>query len=193
MNRHKYPEEYLSPAVSKYYLNIMREVESWLEKNTRPSGRYKHFKKVTFSLTMEQLSMARKRGVSTRGNTNNKVGGASGSSGGAVKWCNVRLDDTDAAYLAENPAGLPELAAMACELVTLGYSLTIKPLDGGESVMACIIGACSTHPDITAGVSGFSDNPRDALLTVLYKFDSKLGGELPLPDVDVSTVRPKFR
>lgn len=183
----------MSAAVTRHYLSIWREHTEWLEKHTHPSGKYKHFSKVTFELTEEQLIMARTRGVKTDGNTRGQTQPIAGRSNAPVRWLNVNLTDDDAAFLAESDATLDQLAAMACSMVVRGYSLTIKPMDGGGSVMACIVGQSSTHPDVNVGLSGFSDNVRDALLVLCYKFEDKLARQLPLPDGDATNSRPRFR
>jgi len=183
----------MSAAVSRYYLHTYREIENWLSKTVYPSGRPKPFKKVTFSFTEEQLQMATKRGVKTNAKPVSQNQPANNFSRNAIKWINVRIDSDDAAFLAESTAGFSELAAMACEYVARGYSLTVKPMDGGDSVMACLTGQSSTHPDVTCGVSGFASNVRDALLVLCYKFEDKLAGQLPLPDGEVDTQRARFR
>lgn len=193
MNEHMFPEEYLSPAVSAHYFYTYREIETWLERTTYPSGKQRPFKKITFELTEEQLIVARSRGVKTNDRPSNKNQSANSSGRGNVRWINVSLSDDDAAFLTETSTGFSELAAMACEYVARGYSLTIKPMDGGDSVMACIVGSASGNPDVSVGLSGFAANVRDALLVLCYKFEDKLGGELPLPDEPTSTGRPRFR
>jgi hypothetical protein len=188
-----YPEEYLSAVASRYYHYTFREIEGWVEKNNKPAGRRATFKYATFELTEDQLIMARARGSKTNGNNTQQVRGNANSGYTPVKWINVRLSDDDTAFLAESTANISELAAMACDLVVDGYSLVVKPMDGGDSIMACITGQSSTHPGVACGVSGFSDTVRDALLVVLYKFIDKLGRQLPLPDGEPVVSRSKFR
>lgn len=183
----------MSAEVSRYYLHTYREIETWLSRTVTSTGRPKPFKKVTFSFTEEQLAMARSRGVKTNGNPSRENQPVNNRSGNTVRWLNVRLDSDDETFLAESVTGFSELAAMACEYVAHGYSLTIKPMDGGDSVMACLIGKSSTHPDVTVGVSGFASNVRDALLVLCYKFEDKLAGQLPLPDGEANPSRSRFR
>jgi hypothetical protein len=66
-------------------------------------------------------------------------------------------------------------------------------MDGGDSVMACIIGKSSEDQSISVGLSGFATNVRDALLVLCYKFEDKLGGQLPMPDGSASVERARFR
>lgn len=193
MRNNTQPEEYLSAAASVYYQHTWREIAGWLQKAHKQGRTLATFKKVTFAFTEEQLEMARRRGVTTDGNTRSTPSRTTDNSRGNVRWLNVSLSDDDAAFLTESDATLDQLAAMACTLVVRGYSLTVKPMDGGNSVMACIIGQSSTHPDAIVGLSGFSDNVRDALLVLCYKFEDKLGGELPLPDGDATTQGRRFR
>jgi len=191
--KERFPEEYMQPAVVRYYLYTYYEILAWLEKNGSWGKPQRHFRKAFFMFTEEQLAMARKKGVNTDGNTGSKTSGNASAGRQSVAWINVSLSDEDADFLAEATTGYGELAAMACEYVSSGYSLSIKPMDGGDSVMACIIGQSSDDPNVTVGLSGFASNVRDALLTLCYKFEDKLGGQLPLPDGGGNNNRPRFR
>jgi hypothetical protein len=119
---------------------------------------------------------------------------ASGKQAGvekSISWLNIPLSDDDITTLEQSPATYETVAASLLSLADDGFDFSIKPVDGGKSIMAAVYGYADGDTTRKMGVSAFAENSRDASLACLYKFEELLGGSFPSGHVD--TARPKSR
>ena len=98
-----------------------------------------------------------------------------------IRWVNISLSDDDSSHLAEANFTVDGLAADFVALTLSGWDVSLKrqPKDGSYSATA--IGDDPFTPSGGVGISGWSDNPIDALAGLLYKINYKLEEGIPAP------------
>lgn len=180
LSPHFYPEDYLHPKLLKWWsleadrvirVLLMKENYFGLGKGS-PSGKILIQPDVSF--IKEKILNGRK--------PKSSVGGNSGKSDKSVgfQWVNVPLTDEDNNWLIGSTITLEQCAASLIGLVTDGYDVSVKYQAVRKQYVASIYRPSSDDSSNGVGVSGFSTDVRDAILVVMYKFDNKLGGELPV-------------
>jgi len=178
-------------AVLCYRDALNREVR-WLEKN---GARFRVVMRSFDFFRLVRLEMPRK------GNSNGRVKGLDGkrdipqSGGGGWRWINIRLTDEDIAVLSNADDTLEYLAASVLALAMEGVNITVKSMDGGETICCTLNRPDSDNRGGVSGISSFSGTVRDALLVSLYKYERLLGGEWDNIAHFAETMgsRPRFR
>lgn len=145
------------------------------------------------NFTDEEIKMTRK--AKQNGSIGGIGRGGSGGmrAGGGCKWVNVKLSDEDVLTLERSDATMEYLAGCLLGLADNGFNVSVKVVDEGDSIMACIIRP-SDKPDVPdIGISSFASNVRDAVLGLLYKFENILGGILEPSLVADTRTSARFR
>jgi hypothetical protein len=123
------------------------------------------------------------------------VGNSGKPDGGekSINWLNLSLGDDDIAALEQSTATYEVVAASLLSLADDGFDFSIKPVDGGKSIMAAVYGFPPDNTIRKMGVSAFAENSRDASLACLYKFENLLGGAFPSGHIDNQRPKSRFR
>jgi len=188
-----FPEEYLSGRYIEFTAAVYWDYYDTLTKyiakcrNPRTTPRLLLFLTI---IELEAIVMKKK------GNANVSSGLSGGNSGGSrpnVQWVNVNIVDTDSEILANEPYDVSDITAMVCEFIAAGWSFAVKPMDGGDSIMAYIIGQPIGGEGRYVGVSAFASNAFDAMCCLCFKIQHKCSGQLPLPTGDAEHTTRRFR
>jgi hypothetical protein len=110
-----------------------------------------------------------------------------------ISWVNIRLDESDLAALEGTSNDANIVGGLLLAVAIRGHNFSVKRMDDEVSYCCTITGAASDGSGIQLGVSAFADNPTDAALGCVYKFEEKMGGEF---DSSLSTApipRTRFR
>jgi hypothetical protein len=100
---------------------------------------------------------------------------------GNVEWVNVSLPDEVAAAMEQFYGDESVVAQWVLVLATRGQQLFVKRQGESGSFMAGFIAEHPDYPGVLMGVTGWSDNPYDALRSLLYKWFQVLCEEWPEP------------
>ena len=140
-----------------------------------------------------RLKMPRKKNVYGSANQQHNDKPISSGNGNGWRWINVELDDSDIELVEQSDSTLEYLAACVLSLADDGYGVSVKPVDGGKSICCTIYRPDFPDTGVTAGLSSFGGSVHDALLSALYKFDEKCGGEFTREHLGSSADKPKRR
>jgi hypothetical protein len=98
-----------------------------------------------------------------------------------IRWVNISLSDDDSLRLSETDFTLDNLASDFVALTLSGWDISLKrqPKDGSYSATGITDDPHAVGGGV--GISGWSDNPVDALVGLLYKINYKLENGIPEP------------
>jgi hypothetical protein len=163
---------------------------SWPLTTDKPYANHIRLSEIIYEM---RIPMTRKKGVTNVSNGTSAGRAGTRSSTGSFEFINVKLSDEDAIFLDEQDATLPELAARLLSLADDGYGVGVKNLDLGQSICCTLTHPAGDDPTCTLAVSSFGGNVRDAVLSLLFKFDHKLAGEFPDRANAAIAAKPRFR
>lgn len=107
-----------------------------------------------------------------------------------LTWCNVTLPDDAALHIESWDVTDDELFAGILELVDTGHALFHKAAADGEGFTFGATGHSDECINRGLGMSGYADNPRDAVKVFLYKHFTLCDRSWPKPS---SGTKLKFR
>jgi hypothetical protein len=96
-----------------------------------------------------------------------------------IRWVNVRLSEDDCALLERAEVDSGKIVLFIADVLARGYSFSVKTSPDGAGFMATIVGQTADCRNIGLGLSGFSNEPETAVLSLMYKYYSKLPEEWP--------------
>lgn len=132
--------------------------------------------------------------IKLNGRKSTRSGSRSGSGdvkSSPIHWCNIPLTPEDLDLLAKETADLEQLALAFVTVGSVGFGLSVKFDSTGKSFNCSIYGPDLSNDGRPCGVSGRSPDLRDALLVLLFRFNSRLQGSFDGQSNSDTAIQPR--
>lgn len=96
-------------------------------------------------------------------------------------WINIYLSDEDVVNMSARELSDTELCGEVLVLLETGGDFFVRTNSTDGSVSATFVRDADDSESARCGLSGYSDNWRDAIRSLLYKYYARLDGVLNLP------------
>lgn len=176
-----YPEDRLPgwamPGAALAYWIVYYQLGYWLEKSA--NQRFS-FNTINLKANYREFESVMAKSKAPNGKAHTQ-GDETVAKRDPVRWINISLTDDDGARLAEISPTIDELSAHFVSLALDGWDISLKRQSKDGSFSATAITDDPHTSGGGVGLSGWSDNPVDALASLLFKIEYKLTEGIPLP------------